>query len=347
MLKIKRYLSFLLLSLLFLCGAVSPLQAFTVDVSRIYYADSIRTIDYDFATGSKTGNIITIPAGKVLPTDGLTYTFGLVPGTIDLSLSWTAPNSCTLESSSYETQGAAAVQTTGTPAAAQTSWEYMLELRNFTGVVGSGNVSKIMAGLGNDEGAGGDIDNQPQIEVSWLPNGDMQLQAKNGGGGENIGDPKVLSGLTPATTILLLRIQNTGSAINFFYELQETGGFVSFANQSLGAEVIPGFPNLFPFVILDLDVTDPAFNVTSGHKNDNYGNEYYAYVYVDDPGQATYSSITVTMASVCGAGLPSVALTYDGSGRWWLSPSVSLSTNIPPGCFPTFTFTAQAVEQSS
>jgi len=52
---------------------------------------------------------------------------------------------------------------------------------------------------------------------------------------------------------------------------------------------LKGFPFLFPFVTLELE--DP-FNAFSFHENNANGNKYYASAFVDDPDQATYSSVS-------------------------------------------------------
>ena len=314
----------------------------SVDVSQIYYSDSIRTINnYDFSAGTKSGDIITIPAGFVTTSEsGLSYTFGLYPGSTGYTLSWTAPGPCTLQGSSAD-NGAAIISTTGgtpDPASAQATWSYGIILQNFT-YTGSGEISTINTGLGAPSG-----NNQPEIAASWLANGDLQLQADIGGNGDPSWQSSAvtLPGLTPSTTTLGLQVQNTGSAINFSYELN--GGSVT----AIGTYTIPesttilGFPVLFPFVSLEVENAPPVmdpFQVFSFHENNN--NQYSAGIFVNDPGQATYASISVASSGTpCGDNLPSTALTYNGAGQWWLSPGVFLSQNTPPGCYPSYTFTA-------
>lgn len=145
MLKKNRFMSFLLFPLLFLLGVVSPLHAFQMQVAEFYYSDTLRTIDdYDFLTGSKTGDIITIPS-EYVSGDGLTYTFGIYPGTTGLTLSWSpGSGSCILQTSTgvgdTESIQGAAIQTTGVPGAAKTAWTYSIMLNTFTETTDGGRV---------------------------------------------------------------------------------------------------------------------------------------------------------------------------------------------------------------
>jgi hypothetical protein len=320
----------------------------SVDVSQVYYSDSIRTIDnYNFSTGTKSGDTITIPGGFVTkpPAEsGLSYTFGLF-GT-GYTLSWTAPNPCTVQMSGV-TNGAVVIATT--PAlpnvsSAQTAWDYHVKLQKFTAVNSATDSVAYFAGMGSPDAA----TNQPSIEVSWLVNGHLQLTARVGEYDTPVwqATPIDLGAQPSVTTALVLRLQNTGAAINFYYTLNSgTETLIDTFESGDGyvAADYKGFPVLFPFVNLETESTIPVadpFHVPSAHWNNSNGNRYYANIFVDDLDQATYESISVASSGTpCGDNVPSTALTY-GNGQWWLSPSVFLSENTPPGCFPSYTFTA-------
>jgi hypothetical protein len=327
-----------------------------VDISKISYGDSVRQItDYDFSAGTKsgdiTGNIITIPAGFVTKPspdeDSLSYTFGLLPGTTGETLSWTAPYPCILQASGVSHNGAVVITTTPTTpveSSAQYAWSYSVKLKNF--IVVSGQLNTIRFGLGAPSG-----NNQPDIEARWLTNGNLQLK------GEMSGDTTawqttavVLTGLTPSETTLKLKVEEvtgttTAHAINFYYLIGGDSDYTLIGTYNIPDDIfVKGFPALFPFINLELGgdsgTTDP-FQVDSLHQNNSGGNKYYAMIYVNDPDQATYDSISVVSSGdTCGDTLPSTALKYNGNGQWWLSPSVFLSDNIPPTCYPSYTFTA-------
>ena len=315
---------------------------------QIYYSDSIRTIDnYNFSTGTKSGDTITIPGGFVTKPEaenGLSYTFGLF-GT-GYTLSWTAPNPSTIQVSG-DTDGAIVIGTTPAlpdESTAQTAWNYHVKLQHFTATSTTTDGVTYYAGMGSDE-----TTNQPVIEVTWLVNGHLQLTARVGDYDAPVWQltPIDLGVQPPVTTVLDLRLQNTGTAISFYYTLNSgTETLIDTFESGDGyvAANYVGFPVLFPFVNLETDSSNPGidpFIAFSFHENNSAGNKYYAGIFVSDPDQTTYESISaVSSGTPCGDNLPSTALTYNGAGQWWISPGVFLSENTPPGCFPSYTFTA-------
>ncbi len=324
-----------------LIGIAAQAQAFQVQVSNVYYSDSVRTVNnYDFTDGTKTGDIITIPDGFVTKPSGesaLSYTYGLYPGTRNMTFSWTKPSPCVLEVTAGHANGAAIISTTPSlpdSSSAQTAFTYTAKLQSFADVSATGKTYQASAGMGSDTAT-----NQPKIKASWLSNGDLRLQAM-------IGDNSPLwqsgavtqSGLTPLSTTVEIKLENTGSAINFYYNLN-SGGWTLLGTFGSGdgyvADNFKGFPSAYPFV--SLDVND-AFRVQSLHEGTNYS----AMIFVEDSGQSTYDSISVASSgTACGTTLPSTALVYDsGRGEWWLNSGVAISTGSTPSCFPEYTFTA-------
>jgi hypothetical protein len=329
-----QYVCMILFALIFCLGMASPLQAFQVDVSHVYYTDpAVRVIDYDFSTGTLADNLISIPGAfvqKPSAESGLTYVYGLYPGSTGLSLQWSAGSPCRLQSAA-NANGAAVIMTTpGLPdtASAQTTWEYRIKLQNFADLGSDTNFME--AGLGAETGSG-----HPYIHAIWLPNGDLQLRGAIGGGGDAVWQSSMvtLTGLTPATTVLELRVKiDTGSHVAFAYRLNE-GSWTEMDPYPIpGGTSIQAFPVHFPYLSIGVDMTFMAY---SAHENDG---KYYAAVQVSDPGQATYASISVA-GSGC-ATLASSPLTYS-SGYWRLFPPLLLSTNTPPSsCTQAFDFTA-------
>ncbi|KFZ45135.1 hypothetical protein DS62_12860 [Smithella sp. SC_K08D17] len=313
---------------------------FTFDVANVYYSDAVRTINnYDFSAGGRSGDFITIPAAFVTTTDGLDYAYGLFPGSENLSLGWDGPvagSVATVGTLRGDDNGAAIIATTTDPdpLTAQTAWDYKIRLQNF-GVTDNVSDRIVYVGMGSD--VSGD---QPTIQVWWLADGNLGLRAVIGEDDDPlwITPTPVLLGLQlPASTVLDLRVENTGSAINFFYTLNggsETliGTFGS--GDGYVANNYKGFPALFPFV--NLEIEDP-FEVYSFHQNNTYGNRYYANVMVDDP-DAIYNNVYAEITNGCGT-LTSTALNYSNA-RWDLPEGVFLSETNMPVCYPIFKITA-------
>ncbi len=324
-----------------------------VEISKISYGDSVRQItDYDFSAGTKSGDIITIPAGFVVKPspaeDSLSYTFGLFPGTTGETLSWTAPYPCILQASGVSHNGAAVITTTPTTpdvSSAQTAWSTSVKLQNF--IVVSGQLNTIRFGMGAPSGS-----NQPQIEASWLTNGNLQLTGSVSGDNTTWQTTAVvLTGLTPSETTLGLKVEEvtgttTAYAVNFYYLIGRDSDYTLIGTYNIPDDtIVQGFPALFPFINLELggdNGTQDPFQVDSLHQNNASGNKYYAMISVNDPDQATYASISVASSGTpCGDTLSSTALTYNGNGQWYLpTGSVFLSDNTPPTCYPSYTFTA-------
>ncbi len=318
----------------------TQVQAFQAQVSNVYYSDSVRTVNnFDFTDGTKSADTITIPDSFVTKPSGestLSYTYGLYPGTKNLTLSWTKPDPCVLQNSIGYSRGAAVISTTPSLpdlSSAQTAYTYSARLKNFTGMGEAGKTYIAYVGMGSDvEG------NQPNIAASWLPNGNLQIMARVGDDDSPdwTSGTVTQTGLTPASTTLECKIENTGSAINFYYNLN-SGGWTLLgtfgSGEGYAAAYYKGFPNLYPFV--NLEVNDP-YSVRSGHQDTNY----YSMIYVDDPGQAVYESVSVASSgTACGDTLASTALAYS-NGQWRLNSNVNISTGSTPSCFPEYTFTA-------
>jgi len=330
---------------------------FKVNVANLYYDDTVRTVNkYNFSFGAKSGDTIIIPDGFVTKPSGesaLSYTFGLFPQSTGLSLSWDGSNPCTLAAYG-DTDGAAIIATTPTlpdASSAQTVWDYKVKLQNFA-ITNSTVENEVYVGMGNDG-----VVNQPTIVVSWLADGRLQLAARVGDSDSPLWPATPVSPInlgvrTPATTILNLRVQNTGTAINFYYTLN-SGAETLIGTFGSGDGYVQanykGFPALFPFVNLEADdayIEDP-FIVQSSHYNRAGGNTYYAAMRVNDP-DAIYESITVASSgTACGDNVPTTALTYNGNGQWHTTREVFLGNGpTPPACFPQYIFTAVKKESA-
>jgi len=308
---------------------------FRADVANVYYSDAIRTVNnYNFSSGTRSGDSISIPSGFVTTTDGLAYIYGLFPGSKNYFLGWNGSVATLGTFRTDERDGAAIITTTTAPdpSTAQTAWNYKIKLQNF---IITDNIFGNMAVAGMGKDGGGLL---PQIEAFWFPNGVLNLKAKIGGDDSDLWSTEVSLGTqTPSSTVLELRLHNTGTEIKFYYSLNggaETliGTFGS--AQGYVAANYKGFPALFPYLNLE---TEDKFEVYSFHQNNAGGNKYYANINVDDPAKS-YNSVSAEITNGCGT-LASTALTYN-NGRWGLSNTVVLSENTPPPCYPTFKITA-------
>jgi hypothetical protein len=330
-------------------GIATPLRAFQFDVSKIYYSDAVRTINnYDFLTGTKFGDTITIPDSfvtKPVAESGLSYTFGLFDPTAiaDVSLSWSAGLPCTLQTSADHPHKVAAIATTPTmpdTASAQTAWDYIAKLQNFVDVTDRGTLYEFTTGFGAPTGS-----NHPQILGDWLTSGNLQLIAQIKGSSHNSylwqSSPVVLTGLSPSTTALELWLHNTGTAIDFYYKLNG-GSFVLMGTYTLPqGTTIAGFPIRFPIV---QPRENNQFWTFSSHNHDSAGNNYFLGAFVEDYNHENYSEISLAFTSSCGLTLSSTPLTYSSASdvaQWSLIPWAKLSSDVAPSCYPTVTYTAK------
>lgn len=325
-----------------LFGITLQAQAFQAEVSNVYYGDGVRTVsNYDFSDGTKTGDIITIPGSFVTKPspaeDVLSYTFGLYPGTDNMTFSWTSPNPGVLEVAAGNANGVAVISTTPSlpdASSAQTAYTYTAKLQNFADMTDAGKSYIASVGLGS-EVAG----NAAQIVATWKSDGQLSIQARIGEDSPVWSSGLVTqTGLTPAATTLEIKLENTGSAINFYYNLNAAGWTLlgTFGSgEGYVADNFKGFPELFPFVTLGVE---DNFKVPSFH----WGTDYFVQISVQDP-DGIYDSVSVVSSgAACGDSVPLTALTYV-FGRWFLqSPmNVSITTSgVKPSCYPEYTFTA-------
>jgi len=338
----------LLLAAIFLGGA-GHLWAFSVDVTRLYYADPSGTppnnheVDYDFSTGTVTDNTISIPdtfVHKPAIDANLTYTFGPFPDPSNALALQLNSGSATL---STATSGVAIISTNGNPPSQSSpvlQWTYTVNLQNFAGMTDSGLDYFVQIGMGVPNGGP-----HPELTAKWHVGAGVKLEAKiydDSGMGNGISiwsaTQVVLSGQDPATTQLALRVSRPPMTNQVIFEYSLDGGttwvpFDSGYMIPLGqvSTSFLSFPAYFPYVNLFTqtaggNIMDP-FHAFSSH--DQTG--YYAHPFVDDPGQI-YSGITAESTGL----LNTTALEPRGN-QWWLPQGTRLliGTTLPT-TFPSF-----------
>ncbi|MBN1382122.1 MAG: PD40 domain-containing protein [Deltaproteobacteria bacterium] len=337
-------------------AAVGSVFAFSVDVSRIYYADpagtagNTRQVDYDFTSGTISSNVISIPDTAVTkpPIDEeLTYTFGPYDDPENDVAIQLNTASCTLTTS---TQGGAIIATSPTLSTSipLPEWTYEVRLQNFTGITDPGREYKTQIGMGSMTSGP-----NPEFSAIWSSEGTLEIY------GDVYDDSldstiwssntATLTGLNINDTMIELRVAlpartYPGEPVIISFEYRVNGGAWTALNsytiteQQLQQFFFLSFPGLFPYVNLEEDTGEEPYQVYSFHQNNAGGNKYYGSAFLNDPDQATYSSV-----SLSGTGcvtLSSTPMTYS-NGQWWPDTGIALSENTPPsGCTQTFTINA-------
>ena len=353
---LKKWTFPLILCAMMLPGAVGNLHAFSVDVSHLYYYDPSgpREIDYDFSAGT-VGTGTPIPANNILLPDtnppivqkhsaDLNFIFGNLPevGVATVNLNTTA------KVATVTTTGGAVVlqgSSPPPPPTPATTWSYAIGLKNFSGTTDPTKEYVFEVGFATPVGA----IVQPQIRAFWTAAGNLKLEAVifDEANDQDLWTSGVvdLGALTPASTAIELKMVNNGTTIVFSYRLN--GG----SETPLGTGtytiasglVFNSLPARFPYLYLEEGVPESPFRVSSQHWKDNMGtgNSYYdAWLTVEDPGQTTYSGITVT-SSGAEQVLSGTALAYNPAGGYWEIPAQRFSDNFDDNTLDATKWTTQ------
>jgi hypothetical protein len=366
--NIRKALSITIITLtaLLIGGAATDAAAFSVDLKKLEYTDysspttARKVVDYNFSggtIGTTAANTIDLPAGAVPirpPDEGsLQYTFGPYPdpsNAISMALDMGA-SKATLTTA---TEGGCIINTVGTPAPPVPQWTYAAKLNNFSDMTDT--TKSYIASIGLGSMVGGPA---PEFTAAWLPGPGgrslvLNAEIYNKTLRTTVWGPfqAPVGGFNPVTDSIVLRIRCLdpaagGNSMVFDYSLNEGQSWTVAATNTFGfqASLPPpdfpyqGFPGRFPYVSLRVESLqqqqmDP-FQVYSFHES--LDGKYYANVFVSDPGQAAYSSVSVS-GSGC-VTLASTPLTF-GNGQWSLSFPVTLSQNNQPSCTQTFVFNA-------
>lgn len=332
----------LILSAFFL-GDVGRLWAFSVDVTKLYYADPVgvspntRQINYDFSTGTISGNTISIPDASVIkpPVDAnLTYTFGPYhepDNAIALQLN---SGYCTL---STATNGGAIINTNAIapnpPSQSQPlpEWTFAVKLQNFTGMADSTKEYRAQIGFGSPVAAP-----HPELTAVWRSDNTLVLQAQiydDTGNGTHIwsATPVTLGVQNPATTVLNLRVSRPAapSADQIVFEYSLNGGVwtvmgsYTIPTVQLNSTFFLSFHAAFPFVDLRVETPGGGYAPYSNDANT---------VLLDHFDGATSASILAysETGAACGAAKPSATPNSSYvNGPGGLSQALSL--NPPTG----------------
>jgi hypothetical protein len=245
--------------------------AFSVDVKNFYFSDYTdspgpRVINnYNFSSGEILDNAVVIPAGFVIrpAAEATTYRLAPIPDpkkTIAVSLT-TGSQKATLQTA---TEGGVVLDTLPTqmgptppyvlPAINQ--WVMEVSLTNFAGMVDPAKAYRTQIGMGSM------VDGpHPEFTATWI-GGNLELQAEiyDGGGGSVVWPvppqvfKEVKTGLTPAATLLTLRIVCNASGREGKMDFEYRLGGVEAQWYGLATYDIPAgsafmsFPSYFPYI---------------------------------------------------------------------------------------------------
>jgi hypothetical protein len=374
---LKKWTFPLVLCAAMLLGGVGNLHAFSVDVKGLGYVDysnpttARRVVNYDFSGGTigATDNTITLPAGAVPtqpPIDGnLTYTFGPYPdpeNAVAVSLDTTSAKS-TLTVASENADGGCIINTTAPPSSPPVpQWTYSVKLSNFASMTDDTKTYSVQIGMASMISGP-----HPEFTLSWVPGESGRSLGLNA----KIYDDNLeqtlwqsssvtVPGFSASTDTILLRIRNLdpnegGNSMIFDYSVDNGVNWVVVGTLTFPftiSTVPPEFPHVsfpgkFPFVSLWFDSgnggSESPFRVSSQHWKDNMGtgNSYYdAWLTVEDPGQTTYSGITVT-SSGAEQVLSGTALAYNPAGGYWEIPAQRFSDNFDDNTLDATKWTTQ------
>ncbi|MCE5263773.1 MAG: carboxypeptidase regulatory-like domain-containing protein [Deltaproteobacteria bacterium] len=317
---------------------MTVVSAFSVDVKHLYYYDPSgpREINYDFSDGTAgTGspipvNNILLPAGAILQKNenDVAFIFGNIPdmGVSTVTLNPTSQIATVQPSAD---RGGALLQGTGTPPLPADSWTYALKLQNFSGITDSAKEYRFEIGAAAPGAAGP----QPRFRGVWNAAGRLELSAAifdDEGEGTTLwsGTPTVFTGLTPSATTLELRIVNSGTTVTFSYKKDGAGEWTNLpeAYTIAGGLVFNSLPTRFPYLYLEEKAPESSFNVRSHHWQDQSyaGGSYNAWLTVDDPGQNTYSAVSVNSTDY----LNETSLIFNSAGNYWELPAAVFFDNF-------------------
>lgn len=335
----KAFVAAVLILVLFLLGGAATIaSAFSVDVKNLYYYDPSgpREINYDFSDGTAgTGspipvNNILLPIGAILQKNAndTAFLFGNIP---DMGVSTVTLNK-TLQIATIQPstdRGGALLQGTGTPPAPADSWTYALKLQNFSGITDSAKEYRFEIGAAAPSAAGP----QPRFRGVWNASGRLELSAAifdDDGEGTTLwsGTSVAFTGLTPSATTLELRIVNSGTTVTFSYKKDGAGEWTSLPESYTiaGGLVFNSLPARFPYLFIEENAPESSFNVRSHHWPDQSyaGGTYNAWLTVEDPGQTTYSAVSVSSPGY----LNETSLIFNSAGGYWELPAAVFFDNF-------------------
>ena len=310
--------------------------ALQVDVTGIYYRDDAgREINYDFSSGTISGNTITLPDSAILqsPPAEVPYTFQVPAGLIEgatLQLN-TSAGVATLQGTD-DTVGV--LVPSGTPAPSSNTFTWSVSLTNFP----QANC-EFSVGLGRPEDNISPI--RPEVRGEWFTgsyngtpyvNG-LKIQAviSDKTTDTDIWKPAeiVISGLIPSSVVVDFKVE-VQAGVTFIGSYRINGGaWTEIGRHTITSGTMPGCPDLWPYVDLRLSDSAPQPQVQSQHLWDGY------YVWVDVYDQYH----VVTSATVSGYGITGTKNLEYSNGSWSLTGQMPFLGTTSPVSPVSYTFT--------